>query len=63
MYVCTAVCIHCLYIPTRNDNHKKLIDQVDVWAGAAKTKPRIFCGIYTYHKNHFTKVKVRAVPR
>eukprot|EP00903_Cladosiphon_okamuranus_P008045 g7759.t1 len=40
-----------------DDNHKKLIDQVDVWAGAAKTKPRIFCGIYTYEKNHHTKVK------
>lgn len=45
---------------TRNDNHKRLIDQVDVWAGSTKTKPRIFCGIYTYEKNHYTKVKVSA---
>lgn len=44
----------------RNDNHKQLIDQVDVWGGSAKTNPRILCGIYTYEKNHFTKVKVRA---
>lgn len=42
----------------RNDNHKQLIDQVDVWGGAAKLKPRILCGIYTYENNHNTKVKV-----
>lgn len=47
----------------RNDKHKQLIDQVDVWGGAAKASPRIFCGIYTYHANHFTKVKVRTSER
>lgn len=40
-----------------SDGHKKLLDQVDVWGGSAKLAPRIFCGIYTYHKNHKTKVK------
>ncbi|CAM9302545.1 unnamed protein product [Pylaiella littoralis] len=40
-----------------NDNHKQLIDQVNVWGIAVKQEPRIFCGIYTYSKNHFTKVK------
>ncbi|CAN0045847.1 unnamed protein product [Ectocarpus sp. 4 AP-2014] len=40
-----------------NDSHKQLIDQVDVWGGAAKTAPRIFCGVYTYHANHDTKIK------
>lgn len=43
----------------RNDGHKQLIDQVEVWGVAAKTAPRILCGIYTYHNNHQTKVKVR----
>lgn len=42
----------------RSDGHKKLLDQVDVWGGSAKLSPRIFCGIYTYQKNHETKVKV-----
>lgn len=45
-------------IPRRNDNHKQLIDQIDVWGGAAKLKPRILCGVYTYENNHDTKVKV-----
>lgn len=45
----------------REDGHKKLLNQVEVWGGAAKGTPRIFCGIYTYHKNHQTKVKVRCV--
>lgn len=48
------------FLFARNDNHKQLIDQVDVWGGAAKTAPRIFCGVYTYHANHATKIKVRA---
>lgn len=43
---------------SRNDGHKQLLNQVDVWGGAAKLAPRIFCGIYTYQKNHQTKVKV-----
>ena len=47
------------FIFIRLDNHKKLTDQIDVWGGSAKLSPRIFCGIYTYHKNHDTKVKVR----
>lgn len=55
----TAVCCRGRTITiTRNDNHKQLIDQIDVWGGAAKTKPRILCGVYTYEKNHSTKVKV-----
>ncbi len=47
----------------RNDNHKQLVAQIDVWAIAAKATPKIFCGIYTYHKNHHTKVKVSAMNR
>ncbi|CAB1119605.1 unnamed protein product [Ectocarpus sp. CCAP 1310/34] len=42
----------------RNDDHKKLLAQVRVWEGAAKTAPRIFCGISTRHQNHRTNVKV-----
>ncbi|CAM9609127.1 unnamed protein product [Ectocarpus fasciculatus] len=40
-----------------NDDHKKMLAHVDVWEGASKTMPRIFCGIFTHTKNHFTKVK------
>ncbi|CAM9450923.1 unnamed protein product [Ectocarpus sp. 4 AP-2014] len=40
-----------------NDDHKKMLTHVDVWEGASKTMPRIFCGIFTHRKNHFTKVK------
>ncbi|CAM9672737.1 unnamed protein product [Ectocarpus sp. 6 AP-2014] len=40
-----------------NDDHKKMLTHVDVWKGASKTMPRIFCGIFTHRKNHFTKVK------
>ncbi|CAN0346077.1 unnamed protein product, partial [Ectocarpus fasciculatus] len=39
------------------DDHKKLLTQIDVWDGAEKGAPRIFCGIYTHEKNHATKVK------
>eukprot|EP00903_Cladosiphon_okamuranus_P006776 g6606.t1 len=39
------------------DGHKKLLAQVNVWQGAQKTTPRVFCGIYTHQPNHATKVK------
>lgn len=46
------------YDTFREDDHKKLLAQVDVWRGAARAAPRIFCGIYTHQKNHKTNVKV-----
>ncbi|CAM9581065.1 unnamed protein product [Ectocarpus fasciculatus] len=33
-----------------NDYHKKMLAHVDVWEGASKTMPRIFCGIFTHRK-------------
>lgn len=47
-------------ISPRDDDHKNMLAHVDVWEGASKTTPRIFCGIFTHRKNHFTKVKVGA---
>lgn len=44
--------------PHRSDKHRDLLNQVEVWGGAAKATPRIFCGIYTHKANHYTKVKV-----
>ena len=48
----------------RDDDHKKLLSQVDVWLGGAliKKAPRVFCGIYTHQPNHATKVKVSTSP-
>lgn len=43
---------------SREDGHKKLLAQVDVWQRAQKTTPRVFCGIYTHQTNHVTKTKV-----
>ncbi|CAM9231942.1 unnamed protein product [Ectocarpus fasciculatus] len=40
-----------------DDDHKKLLAQIRVWEAAAKTEPRIFCGISTRHQNHHTNVK------
>ncbi|CAM9474717.1 unnamed protein product [Ectocarpus fasciculatus] len=40
-----------------DDDHKKLLSQIRVWEAAAKTEPRIFCGISTRHQNHRTNVK------
>ena len=42
----------------REDDHKKLLAQVNVWQNAQKTTPRVFCGIYTHQPNHETKLKV-----
>eukprot|EP00752_Nemacystus_decipiens_P004621 g4218.t1 len=39
------------------DSHKKLLAQVNVWQGARRTSPRVFCGIFTHQTNHATKVK------
>lgn len=44
-----------------DDDDRQLVDQIEVWGGAAKAAPKILCGIYTYHANHKTKVKVSAV--
>ncbi|CAB1112839.1 unnamed protein product [Ectocarpus sp. CCAP 1310/34] len=40
------------------DDHKKLLAQIDVWERTQKGAPRIFCGIYTHEMNHATKVRV-----
>lgn len=42
----------------REDGHKKLLAQVNVWQSAQLTAPRVFCGIFTHQLNHATKVKV-----
>lgn len=47
----------------REDDHEKLFSQVNVWQGALKKIPRVFCGIYTHQTNHATKVKVRTRPQ
>eukprot|EP00611_Tribonema_gayanum_P021853 TRINITY_DN4295_c0_g1_i1.p1 TRINITY_DN4295_c0_g1~~TRINITY_DN4295_c0_g1_i1.p1 ORF type:complete len:463 (-),score=143.67 TRINITY_DN4295_c0_g1_i1:57-1445(-) len=39
------------------DGHSKLLSKVNIWGGSARKTPRVFCGIYTHHKNHDTKVK------
>eukprot|EP00752_Nemacystus_decipiens_P004620 g4217.t1 len=42
-----------------DNDHKKLLSQVDIWRDGAliKKTPRVFCGIYTHQPNHATKVK------
>eukprot|EP00752_Nemacystus_decipiens_P004599 g4198.t1 len=39
------------------DDHKKLLDQIDVYQHAERKTPRVFCGVYTHHPNHSTQVK------
>lgn len=60
--VCQAVSLSFrVILPLlREDDHKKLLAQVDVWQHAEKATPKVFCGIFTHHPNHSTQVKVRA---
>ena len=57
-YISTAFVLRLVVLRLcRDDGNKQLLGQVNVWQGAKKTTPRIFCGIFTHQANHATKMK------